>query len=856
MAGTIISVSARASEADIQRIFDSAKDGDTISLPKDAVFLISKGLTLDVSSRSITVDFNGSTLQQAGDVTVFQVLGGHAPGASAKLSETAGGAVTVTYTGASSVRVGDFVKIYSDDVLPNDQGARTRLGQALEVVAVNNNTLTLSGDLEYASLYKTNVRASAYESGKAVITDGTIRGDQSHPTWTTNLLDLRSTVDAVVSHITVRDGNSMGINFVDSVNGLVSQSAAINLTDDTANGHYGYGVHSASSVGTTVDGFYAEKVRHAVDNNAIGLNATHVNPSKYGADIGMNASNVVAVDNTSFAFSWHSEGRLSAVTDSLVFDSFGVLGARGVDNTFANVSGSGNGRGIVFFEYGDGDGKRISVSNVSLKENYGYAYYKQNNPTENTIDNSFFEILSNKVTIAPSDPSVKITNTTLKIGAFATDENLQGTWASDQILGGFGQDLINGNAGKDYIWGGLGSDTLYGGSGSDRFAYREINEAGDTIKDFTVGAGGDVIDVSQMYYYYGWKSTAGHTRFIQSGADTLFQVDLNGGSNSFVTVATLEGVTATELTDDNLSTDIDITNNGEKYVPLVKSTDNGKLSLPDAFADLTGLNLQIGSAISDTLLGTANNDLLIGTDNRDTITAYEGNDVLVGGGGADILMGGAGSDTASYANAATAIKASLINPAANTGDAAGDSYRQIENLTGSAFADALTGNDGVNMLIGGKGNDVLYGLGGSDTLFGGDGDDQLFGGARNDVLNGGAGNDYIVGGAGYDKLTGGAGSDKFLFEGPTGATVEIADFASGVDKILLKASDYGVARVSDFEFVSDRRPSPVDNSPTLLYNSTSGSLWFDADGTGWRSAVNIANFTNQADLALGDFLVI
>ena len=37
------------------------------------------------------------------------------------------------------------------------------------------------------------------------------------------------------------------------------------------------------------------------------------------------------------------------------------------------------------------------------------------------------------------------------------------------------------------------------------------------------------------------------------------------------------------------------------------------------------------------------------------------------------------------------VTANLANAAANTGDAAGDTYTSIENLTGSAFADTLTG---------------------------------------------------------------------------------------------------------------------------------------------------------------------
>src|SRR5262249_1186318 len=148
-------------------------------------------------------------------------------------------------------------------------------------------------------------------------------------------------------------------NVVGSVNAKLSQIVAINLTDDTATGRYGYGVHSASSVGTTVTGMYGEHVRHVTDDNSVGVDPGTADPSKYGADIGLTVSDVVANATTATAFSWHSEGRLGSVADSVVFNSWGVLGARGVDNGMSDVAGTGNERGIQFYEYGDGDGRDI-----------------------------------------------------------------------------------------------------------------------------------------------------------------------------------------------------------------------------------------------------------------------------------------------------------------------------------------------------------------------------------------------------------------------------------------------------------------------------------------------------------------
>src|SRR6185369_2995826 len=96
---------------------------------------------------------------------------------------------------------------------------------------------------------------------------------------------------------------------------------------------------------------------------------------------------------------------------------------------------------------------------------------------------------------------------------------------------------------------------------------------------------------------------------------------------------------------------------------------------------------------------------------------------LIGGAGADSLDGGTGSDTASYATAAASVIASLLSPAGNTGDAAGDSYTSIENLTGSNSSDTLTGDGNANTLSGLFGNDILIGGAGADSLDGGSGAD-------------------------------------------------------------------------------------------------------------------------------------
>ena len=146
----------------------------------------------------------------------------------------------------------------------------------------------------------------------------------------------------------------------------------------------------------------------------------------------------------------------------------------------------------------------------------------------------------------------------------------------------------------------------------------------------------------------------------------------------------------------------------------------------------------------DTITGLAGNDTLFGLGGDDTIDAGDGSDTLIGGLGADTLDGGAGAgfkDTASYVNATARVVVALDGTLSTEGEAIGDVFVSIENLTGSKLNDRLRGDNGVNDLRGDAGNDTIEGGAGNDKLFGQDGDDTLIGGAGADTLNGGAGLD-------------------------------------------------------------------------------------------------------------------
>jgi Ca2+-binding RTX toxin-like protein len=135
--------------------------------------------------------------------------------------------------------------------------------------------------------------------------------------------------------------------------------------------------------------------------------------------------------------------------------------------------------------------------------------------------------------------------------------NINGTGnvLDNTITGNSGNNVLDGGAGADTLTGGAGADTLAGGTGSDSFAYTAITDAGDVIVDFTVGDGGDKVDVSALLASFGYGGADafadGYLRAVQNGADTLVQVDSDGGGDGYTTLTTLQGVTQTDLTTDN-----------------------------------------------------------------------------------------------------------------------------------------------------------------------------------------------------------------------------------------------------------------------------------------------------------------
>lgn len=883
-----IRLASGATEADIVRALASLTSGGTVILPQGETIAISKGLSIDVSHRNVTLDLNGATLQQVGAVGVISAKGQQTTAEHVALGTDAHGDTTISYNKLpADVAVGAWVKVVSDNPMPGDAitgSAPTLMGQALQVASIVGNVVTFRGALIDQASYTTDVRAATYQSGDLTIKNGDIKGDATLTKASPSLVELRDVVDSHVDHLSIHDGVGYGVSVVNSVNAAISDLSVKNMQDSST--MLGIGVHSMSSTGTTVHGFYAENVTHAADSSCIGAVPGAAYISQFGADIGFTVTDAVAYGTRNFAYSWHSESVNGHYENVQAFDSFGFLTARGIGGTMTESGGANNERGVAFFEWGLNDSRQISLDNITLKESIDYSVIALNHPLDNQLTNSSFESYS--VGNLATQENVTVTGTVFTHVGNSLNDVVTGSERSDLMLGGKGNDTLNGAGGDDYIWGGLGADTLTGGAGRDRFAYHSVAEGGDVITDFQAGVNGDVIDVSVIAAKLNWADgdvvANGYARFVQSGHDVLAQIDQDGrgGSGGFVTVATLLDTDVSVLNSDNFHDKlwapelVDVAATVQQ-APSVAALPAMTLSLaapavtapPDSSLSFNyahqassnalngdagdnrldgdnGANRLYGNAGNDILNGLNGDDLLVGGDGDDQLNGGNGDDLLCGGKGADVLNGGGGSDTATYIVAATGVTADLTDAKHNTGEAAGDRYMSIENLTGSAFNDVLNGNQSNNILDGGKGNDTLNGGGGSDTLIGGEG------------------NDWLNGGAGKDLLNGGAGADSFYFASAAEAGDTIADFKPGEDHIVLSAAGFGIGETQHFSFQSAAHISlyagnalytPTDG-PTLLYDSTTGRLLFDPDGHGAQKAQLIATLTNAPQITHDDFLIV
>ena len=410
------------------------------------------------------------------------------------------------------------------------------------------------------------------------------------------------------------------------------------------------------------------------------------------------------------------------------------------------------------------------------------------------------------------------------------DDVLSGDDLVNALFGRNGNDTLKGAGGNDVLLGDAGDDILMGGSGAD-----ELNG----------GAGFDTASYS--------GSPAGVV--VSLITNTAAYGDAQGDTFTYI---------------ENLI--------GTGYADTLIGHD--------------GPNVISGGDGNDTLKGFGGND---------TLRGEEGNDILQGDSGEDTMIGGLGSDTYLVDNLHDRIIESggegtdVVRTSVSYVLTGGADVEVLETsdpngtaalfLLGNASSNTIIGNNGSNHLNGQGGADQMIGRGGSDDYLvdnannsviesGGQGSDivrtsvswvmtpgsdiellaaiefaptaiNLAGNASGNVVRGNSGNNTLNGGDGRDELTGLAGEDRFLFDTPLNAATNvdrITDFNAGIDTILLDqdifSSSLGLGNISAGELVFGT--AAQDANDRIIYDRTTGALFYDSDGVGGTAQVQFA----------------
>jgi Ca2+-binding RTX toxin-like protein len=298
-----------------------------------------------------------------------------------------------------------------------------------------------------------------------------------------------------------------------------------------------------------------------------------------------------------------------------------------------------------------------------------------------------------------------------------------------------------------------------------------------TVSDFAVGDTGDRIEWSDFLAsaLSGWDGSdnpfgSGFLRIMQSGSDTLVQVDQNGGGDGYATLLTLFDTQANALTSFNL----------DGYSPADVQSDQ-------ILEGTSGDDTLIGGAGNDTINGNDGNDSLYGNDGNDRINGGDGNDLIDGGSGDDILRPGIGSDTliGGDGNDTIAFNAVLsTNAELPQGQIVGGAGIDTIDLRNVSPASASVNASQLIVTVGSQ----QFTVSGVERLLFGGSDDFISLSAASDSLRvfGGAGNDYLSINP-SSAAFGQDGDDTFWISGSFGsATSGQVDGGSGTD--LLKTN--------------------------------------------------------------------
>lgn len=123
-----------------------------------------------------------------------------------------------------------------------------------------------------------------------------------------------------------------------------------------------------------------------------------------------------------------------------------------------------------------------------------------------------------------------------------------------------------------------------------------------------------------------------------------------------------------------------------------------------------------------------------------------------------------------------------------------------------------------------------------------------------DVLIGNSQTNLLEGGTGSDLLTGNGGSDTFLYNSINDGIDTITDFSAD-DFIGIVSSGFAGNLSAGFDFFSGNNPT-ASSRAAFLYNTTTGALSYDQDGSGGQSATQFIQFEAAPSLVTSQIVIV
>jgi Ca2+-binding RTX toxin-like protein len=482
----------------------------------------------------------------------------------------------------------------------------------------------------------------------------------------------------------------------------------------------------------------------------------------------------------------------------------------------------------------------------------------------------------------------------------SNDDILNGAGQADIILGFSGDDMLLGMGGNDILGGNSGDDTLLGGDDNDVLNGGRDNDllvggrgqdnlnSGRGDNNILIGDGGSrlfaLTDNNLLVAFDSDRPNQAATIQLTGINGTLVGVDFRPANGQLFGVTNTNQVYiidpktgATTLVSNN---PIPFTLNGKSFgvdfnpnpdrIRVVSDADQN-LRLNPATGGL-GLNPNGTVAIDGTLAYAPGDDNVNQNPNivaagytnsvapspdvanrRTTLYEIDTNlDILVTQGSPNFLTGDPNTPVSPNTGQLFTVgslgvdfigDAGLDIFSLNPGNP-NNSFNIAYAVDGSTlYSIDLTSGAATNLGTVGNGSFNLIGVAATNAL-----ESE---GAANDRLTGASGNETLIGGVGNDILTGGAGADSFGFSSPANGIDTIADFSVDDDTIFVSASGFGGGLVAGATITADQfviGSSAVDASDRFIYNSTNGAIFFDVDGVGGATQVQLAFLSPGLDL--------